>query len=139
MQIETLNISDKTKENSFSKSKIFLMEEIIKIFVPLFHEEIDKKEGLSREVNQDHTNLKKIVASLVSHLKSLDLKVKREQAKARLLSEINSVIEQDLMYGSCKLFVKNLLEELDSISVVDLEERENVLRKMVLKNVKKVI
>ena len=139
MIIESLHIPDKIEIDGSSKSKIFLMEEIIKLFLPLFHEEIDKKERLFREASQDRTNLKKTVASLASHLKSLDLKVKKEQEKLNLLTEIESIIEQDLMYGSCKQFVKKVLSELDSFSVVDLEERGNILRKMVLKNVKKVI
>lgn len=118
--------------------KIFLMDEVISYFLPLFRDEIEKKKKILSNHTVDYKKLKIGVMKTKNGLIKLADAMKREKVVRDILDEIGFMQKRDVLYGSNK---KEALDTIDSIRLMTVEElrtRLKALRSLVYKNVTRV-
>ena len=138
MIIESTGILDISTMDS-QASKILLMDEIINKFTPLFYEEIDRKKQQMEESKADYLKLKESVSTTQSTVKLLEQDNQRETLLNALLKDINSLIEYDVLYGSNKKVVFEIMNSLNELSSVEIQGKIKHLQRMLDRNVNKVI
>jgi len=139
MLIEISNMRDFTHLDDTAGSKLFLMEEIIEIFMPLFDEEIKKKERRLQETRKDYDILKNTVLQTKSELTSINQEHRKELLKKALLDELDVMFDKDIVYGSIKNAIIEMIETIDRVDVSRLEENIDLSKRLIYKNVRRVI
>jgi hypothetical protein len=136
MLIEITNIKDTgcIKYDDQTASKLFLMEEILKIFTPLFSAEIDRKQQQFESNKRDFVELATTNKQIVDELKQLKNESQREKLIASILNKIKILIDGDFLYGNNKKIVLDIFQGLQSgVSTKDLELQVNELTELIQK------
>ena len=133
---------DGTTNSSLSEidgKKIILAEEIVKFFTPLFNEEIDRKKKQLDRNKQDYLKLKKSIDETDSRIQTLNVEIRRERLIFSILKEIKCLSDHDILYGNNRQIVSDVLSSLGVFTEDQLAACVEQLRKMVHRNVKKII
>ena len=99
MNIIQTDILDFNLINTDQASKILLMDNLLEIFSPLFHEELRKKQ---KEFSNNIADIHKLTA-IISEFKKKLLKLRNdieiESLKNQILQQIEFLNNIDVMYG----------------------------------------
>lgn len=139
MKVETTRYLDKNVFTEDDGYKIFLMDEILGNFLPLFNDEIDRQKHQLERNNQDRDKLKDLISDAAKDLKENHFRLKKNIAKADILKEINHLRTHELLFGKVRQFSGELLFGLNDMSLQELNESLKTLQQIVYKNVKKVL
>jgi len=136
MKIELTNIIDKNVISDDITFKLMLADGILSLFTPLFYEDIRKKqEQLKRNV-LDIEQLKKNILDDKLKGKKLKFLINKEKIKNKVLNEIDYLIEIDVIYGSNREVIKNILLTLDKQTSNDLKKNFEILQKIIKNKVR---
>jgi len=122
--VGAINLNDDTAP------KLFLMEEILQIFTPLFSIEIDRKQQQLESNKQDYRELRDKVTQSKNQLQSISQELRREKLVSSVLREMKMLIDKDCVYGKTKKFVLDTFHGLSSASGEDLELSLSQLRQL---------
>jgi hypothetical protein len=130
MNIIQTDILDFNLINTDQASKILLMDNLLEIFSPLFHEELRKKQ---KELSNNIADIHKLTATISEFKKKL-LKLRNdieiESLKNQILQQIEFLNNIDVMYGRIKLTVQNVIASIDNQPLDELKKRWNLLQKI---------
>lgn len=118
-------------------SKIFLMDQIIEHFLPTFSKEIEEKKNQLNVNKEDLDKLRRDVITGRSQLKDLISQIKKESLMTEIITETKSLIVYDVLYGTNKHTVKNILSTLNKQTEEDLTQSLSTVKKLVRENLKK--
>lgn len=135
MQINITNVRDTgaINLNDDTAPKLFLMEEILQIFTPLFSIEIDRKQQQLESNKRDYLELRGKVTQAKDRLKGLNQELRREKLVSSILKEMKTLVDKDVLYGQNKTIVTDIFNSLGSASGKDLGLHLNQLRKLIRK------
>jgi hypothetical protein len=138
MQINITDIQDNGAIvlNDDTASKLFLMEEILQIFTPLFSNEIDRKQQQLESNKRDYLELRGKVTQAKDQLEGLNQELRREKLSASILKEMKTLIDKDVLYGQNKKVVTDIFNSLGSASGNDLALHLKQLRQLIQKAAK---
>ena len=135
-------INTGTPDTNFVRSddacKIFLMDEVISHFLPLFRDEIEKKKKILNNHTVDYKKLKEGVTKTKNGLIKVADVMKREKIIRDILDEIGFMQKRDILYGSNKKEALDTIDIIRSMTAEDLQTRLKSLRALVYKNVTRV-
>jgi len=130
MNIIQTDILDFNLINTDQASKILLMDNLLEIFSPLFHEELRKKQ---KEFSNNIADIHKLTA-IISEFKKKLLKLRNdieiESLKNQILQQIEFLNNIDVMYGRIKLTVQNVIVSIDNQPLDELKKRWNLLQRI---------
>lgn len=138
MRVINTGTPDTNYVRSDDACKIFLMDEVISHFLPLFRDEIEKKKKVLSNHTTDYQKLKVGVTKTKNGLIKLADALKREKIVRDILDEIGFMQKRDILYGSNKKEALDTIDTIRSMSVEDLQIRLKALRSLVYKNVTRV-
>jgi hypothetical protein len=133
-----INITDTRDTGAYTLTddtapKLFLIEEILQIFTPLFSTEIDRKQQQLESNKRDYRELRGKVTQVKTKLEGLNQELRREKLTATILKEMKTLIDRDVLYGQTKQVVTDIFADLGTASLKDLQMQLGRLRKMVQK------
>jgi hypothetical protein len=136
MQIELTNVKDSgsISIDDTTASKLYLMEEIMKIFMPLFSTEIDRKQQQLESNKRDYRSLLDKVTKTKNQLSTIDEDVKKEKLIALILNQMKLLIDADVIYGDTKIKVLEIFESLPTSDIKSLKVHLNHVKKLVQKS-----
>jgi len=131
--IEDIHFADNT-----DTCKVFLMDEVINHFLPLFRDEIERKKAVLNKYQED---FKKLSFEVDKTRKSL-LKFREELGKEKIIEEIldeaTFLFSRDILYGKNKKVVLDILDTIREDTLVELSSKFKTLRAITQKHVTKV-
>ena len=131
MNVVKTNIIDINAVDSSNASKILLMDGLIEYFSPLFYEDLRKKQKQVKSNETDVKKLKLIIARNKKILTKLEVDIKVEALKQKILKEIEHLNNIDVLYGKNKVTVQSIISSIDTQSLTNLEKRLALLQKLV--------
>jgi hypothetical protein len=138
MRVIDTGIPDGNSFSNTDNSKIILMDKVIGHFIPLFRDEIDKKNVMFKKYRQDLIQL----SSGVSKTKTILVKLKKGLKKETLIQEILDdsafLLNRDILYGQNKKIVMDILDSFDRVNDGTLITHSRTLKSLIRKNVNKV-
>lgn len=136
MKIEFTKVQDQNKITLDSASKILFADKIIAHFSPLFYEDLRKKQQELKQNAADISKLKVGLEKLTADISKRDKEVKIEKIKLEVLDEIKYLTSLDVIYGSIRETIKNILLTLDSQTAEELTKNLKILQRSVNKTKK---
>ena len=133
--IETAIVSN----NSDVGKKLLLADGIIETFMPVFSEEIETKRRRLENDWQDVEKLKKQLSASKKQLKFLTTQLKREKTISAIITEIQRMIDRDVLYGNKKHAALETLQQLDDLDNATLVKRLASIRSVAAKHIKKIV
>lgn len=118
--------------------KLALSEHIVEAFMPLFCDEIEKKRRLLDSNWQDFNNLTENIKVTEETIENCKIELRREKLIRKILIEINKLVDRQILYGSIKSLVANVINEIQSMDEKELVTNLNALKRAVDKNIPKV-
>ncbi len=107
------------------------MDKIIDHFTPFFNDEIERKLDRVKENKNDLIKLKLKLQEVQSKSKTVEDKKKIEIVKTEILKKIEHLMTADVLYGSNKQVVRDILYSLTNMKYSQLKESLKVLSDIV--------
>jgi hypothetical protein len=139
MQVKQTSILDQNGIDNTNASKVFVMNNIVDHFVPLFHEEIDRKQKQYDRNAADVAKLKAEVGAMAQNLKQLDSKLKYQTEAEVILDRIKYLADYDVLYGNNRRIALDAVQSIHTGDISKLKAFSGKLEKLIFKNIKKVI
>lgn len=139
MQVNITDIVDQNGIDNTNASKVFVMNNIVDHFVPLFHEEIDRKQKQFDRNALDVTKLKTEVSTMASELKKLDSQYKYQTEAKVILDRVKYLANYDVLYGNNRRIALGAIQSIHFNDISKLKTFSIKLEKLIFKNIKKVI
>jgi len=139
MKIEVTEIVDSVPMGTDFGSRLLLADKIIEQFTPLFSDEIDRQRQQLNDNRSDISKLKKDVAKYKRDLQLINEAVKKETIITEILTEMDYLNNNGVLYGQTKQVVKTILSTMSDQSIEGLGENLKVLKRLVRTNVNKVM
>lgn len=118
-------------------SKIFLFDNLLEHFAPLFYEETRKKRGQFSNNMAEVSKLRKIISEYHKHLLKLKSAILRESLKNKILLEIEN-LSKVKSTEKIKAVLVEILSTLDNQPIAGLEKRLTLLQEITKKRIRKV-
>ena len=138
MRTVELGVFDNNYCDTDDASKILLFDEIVDHFLPIFHEDIKKKQETLKSHEKDTEKLKQDIAKTKRYLVTLTADFKKESFKKQILEECATLYSHEILYGNNKNIVLEILDTISEMESGVLETQLKVLRSMVYKNVNRI-
>jgi len=136
MKIELTNTIDRNIISEDISFKLMLADGILSLFTPLFYEEIRKKQGQFKRNVLDIKQLKQNILDAKLKIKKLNFLISKEKIKDEVLNEIDYLVGVDVIYGSNRQLIRNILITLDKQTSNDLKKNLEVLRGIIKNKIK---
>jgi len=136
MKIELTNTIDRNIISEDISFKLMLADGILSLFTPLFYEEIRKKQGQFKRNVLDIKQLKQNILDAKLKIKKLNFLINKEKIKNEVLNEIDYLVGVDVIYGSNRQLIRNILITLDKQTSNDLKKNLEVLRGIIKNKIK---
>lgn len=136
MKIELTDVVDKNIISDDITFKLMLADGVLSLFTPLFYEDTRKKQEQFKRNVLDIEQLKKNILDDNLKIKKLKFLINKEKIKNEVLNEIDYLINVDVIYGSNREVIKNILLTLDKQTSNDLQKDLDVLRKLIKNKVR---
>ena len=137
MIIEYTAIEDVYIPTNINVAKIVLLDELIERFLPIFRDEINKKEKSLNKYQDDFKKLSDEVSKTKTSLTKAREDLVKEKAISEILDEALVLHSRDILYGKNKKIVLDILDSLEKDDLMTLNSKMKILRSVTLKNVQK--
>lgn len=136
MKIELTNTIDRNIISDDISFKLMLADGILSLFTPLFYEEIRKKHGQFKRNVLDIKQLKQNIIDSKLKIRKLNFLINKEKIRNEVLNEINYLSDADVIYGSNRQAIKDILLTLDTQTPNDLKKSFEILRGIIKTKIK---